>query len=236
MKPQQTLGLLLVTLLSTSHVAAAYEHPDDPWESFNRKVFSFNETLDQWIVKPVAKAYRFVTPGFVDRSVTNFFNNLSDVPNLANNILQLKGRESAITFSRLVYNTTFGIGGLFDIATEWDLPVQDEDFGQTLNYYGVPEGNYLVLPLFGPATVTDAIGRIPDSFVDPIGYIFESPEVYIATGTKMVDKRADLIPGEHLLTGDKYTALRNIYLQRREYLINDGKVEDSFLDDDLSDF
>ncbi|WP_020408803.1 MlaA family lipoprotein [Hahella ganghwensis] len=238
MKFCNTLGLLVVGLLSSTPLAAAYEHPDDPWESVNRKIYSFNDTLDQWILRPVAKAYRFVTPGAVDRSITNFFNNLSDVPHLANNLLQLKGRESAITFSRLVYNTTFGLGGLIDIATEWDLPVQEEDFGQTLNYYGVPEGSYLVLPFLGPATVSDAIGKIPDSLFNPIVHIFDAPESYYATGVKIVDIRADLIPTENLLTGDKYAGLRNVYLQRRDYLINDGKIEDGFLDDDedLSDF
>ncbi len=230
--------LLTAAMLITGSVQAAYEHPDDPWESFNRKIFVFNDTLDRWVFRPVAKGYRFITPGFVDKAITNFFHNFADVPHLANNIFQLKGRASAITFNRIVFNTTWGIGGLIDISSAWDLPVQDEDFGQTMNYYGAPEGNYLIIPIFGPATVSDAIGRIPDAFLDPVSFFFHSPENYILPITEVVDARADLIPAEGLLTGDKYTALRNLYLQRREYLINDGEVTDSFLEDeeDYSDF
>ena len=230
--------LISATLFITGSVQAAYEHPDDPWESFNRKVFAFNDTLDRWVLKPVAQGYRYVTPGFVDKAITNFFHNFADVPHLANTLLQLKGRESAITFTRIVFNTTWGIGGLIDIATAWDLPVQEEDFGQTLNYYGAPEGNYLIIPIFGPSTVTEAIGRVPDAFFDPVSFLFHSPENYALPITEAIDARADLIPAEGLLTGDKYASLRSLYLQRRDYLIHDGEVQDSFLEDeeDYSDF
>jgi len=232
------MWLMSATLFVTGSVQAAYEHPDDPWESFNRQVYTFNITLDRWILKPAAQGYRYIIPGVVDKAMTNFFHNFADVPHLANTILQLKGRESAITISRIVFNTTWGIGGLIDIASAWDLPVQKEDFGQTLNYYGLPEGNYLMLPIFGPSTVSEAIGRIPDAFFEPVSFLFHSPENYVLPIAEVVDTRADLIPAEGLLTGDKYAVLRNLYLQHRDYLIYDGEVEDSFLEDDedYSDF
>ncbi len=232
-KSASLFPLLMICLLSVAHA----EHPDDPWESVNREIFAFNETIDGYVLKPVAKGYRAVTPGVVDKAVTNFFGNLDDVTDLANHLLQLKFEDAILKAGRITFNTVFGIGGLFDVSTGFGLPDKDEDFGQTLNYWGVPEGNYLVLPLLGPATVTDAFGRIPDTMLSPD--VFESPDKYYAKGLELVDLRADIIPSEGLLSGDRYTAIRNVYLQRRDFLINDGKVEsDPFLqgDEDFSDF
>lgn len=226
------LGILLLCLATQ----ASATHPKDPWESFNRKVYAFNEVLDDYLLKPIAKGYRAVTPSVVDKSITNFFNNIGDVANLGNSVLQLKHRKAAVSTARIVFNTVFGIGGLFDVATAWDLPREDEDFGQTLNYWGVPEGNYLMLPFLGPATVTDAIGKVPDNFMDPLTYAVSAPESYAFTGTKLIDVRADLIPAENLIVGDEYTFVRNAYLQRREFVINDGEVDDPFADDDFDDF
>ncbi len=209
------------------------QHPQDPWESFNRPVYRFNNFLDTWFLRPVASGYRKITPEVVDRSVTNFFRNVGDVVSLANAALQLKHRRAAQTASRLMFNTTFGVAGLFDVATGWGLPRQKEDFGQTLVFWGVPEGNYLMLPVLGPATVTDAIGAVPDGFINPVNMLGE-PEVYFANFLEVVDQRADVIPGEHLIVGDEYIFIRNAYLQQRNYLINDGQVvNDPFLDDDF---
>ena len=208
-------------------------HPQDPWESFNRPIFAFNNFLDTWVLRPVASGYRTVTPEVIDRSVTNFFRNISDVVTLANSILQLEHRKVAETTSRLMFNTIFGVAGLFDVATGWGLPRQKEDFGQTLVRWGVPEGNYLMLPVLGPATVTDALGAVPDGFINPMNQIGE-PGVYFATVLEVVDQRADVIPGEHLVVGDDYIFIRNAYLQQRNYLVNDGQVDsDPFLDDDF---
>ncbi|WLQ16924.1 VacJ family lipoprotein [Hahella aquimaris] len=235
-KPQHTRRLSAVLLLSMAAPAGAMaSHPQDPWESYNRKVFAFNEFLDDYFLRPVAKGYRAVTPEVVDRSITNFFGNLGDVVTLANNILQLKPRETAATASRIMFNSTWGVGGLFDVATAFDISVDKEDFGQTLSYWGVPQGNYLMLPFLGPGTITDTIGRIPDSYADPVGYLFPEPERYFASATRIVDKRADIIPAENLIQGDRYTFVRNAYLQQREFLINDGKVEDPFTSDDFDE-
>lgn len=227
------LALMLVLLASDTH---AREHARDPYEKYNRYLFEFNQTIDTYLLRPVAVGYRNVMPGFASRGVTNFFSNLRDVPTLANQVLQLKHREAARTSSRLIFNTVFGLAGLIDVGTEWGLPMVKEDFGQTMNFYGVPEGPYVMLPLLGPATVTDAIGRIPDAFVDPLVEI-AAPESYGVAAVKVVDTRAGVIPAENLIVGDRYEFVRNAYLQARTYQVNDGKVEeDPFLSDDFEDY
>lgn len=205
----------------------------DPWESFNRSIFTFNDAVDRWALRPVASGYRTVTPDFVDKAVTNVFRNVGDVVSLANTILQLKPERAAATTTRIMFNTIFGLGGIFDIATQWGIPRQREDFGQTLVHWGLPEGNYLMLPLLGPATITDALGMLPDGYINPLNHLDE-PQVYLLSGLEIVDQRADVIPGESLIVGDRYTFLRNAYLQQRRFVINDGKVEsDPFLNDDF---
>ena len=134
----------------------------DPLEPLNRRVYHFNYRFDQWVFIPVVDGYKAVTPSFVRRGVSNFFDNLGDVPNLLNSVLQLKAERSAKITARLMFNTLIGVGGLWDPATKMGLPRQVEDFGQTLGYYGVPEGPYLVLPLFGPSNLRDTTGLIVD--------------------------------------------------------------------------
>lgn len=210
----------------------------DPYESWNRKVYRFNETVDRWILKPVARTYRDLTPSLVDKAVTNFFNNLTEVRNFFNSVLQLKGESAVVALGRFTYNTVFGLGGLIDVATAFDLPERPEDFGQTLGYWGLDSGPYLMLPLLGPSTPRDFGGLLTDSFAFPSAWDeVESPDVYYARGLQVVDKRADLIPAEELVSGDPYIFVRNAYLQRREFLINDGKViHDPFADENDDDF
>ncbi len=219
-------------------VAAAPTSVEDPYENWNRKVFGFNEFIDRWFLKPVARSYRAVMPGFADKAVTNFFNNLSELRNFTNSLLQLKGESAVVAAGRFTYNTVFGLGGLIDVATAFELPEQPEDFGQTLGYWGLDSGPYLMLPLLGPSTPRDFTGLATDGFVMPsLWNLAESPEVYYARALQIVDKRADLIPAEGFISGDNYIFLRNAYLQRREFLVNDGQiVEDPFAsgnDDDL---
>jgi phospholipid-binding lipoprotein MlaA len=143
----------------------------DPWEGFNRGVFSFNEGLDRAIVKPLAQGYRYVMPDFAEQGVHNFFENLGDVKTFINNLLQGKPKEASQDLGRVIVNTTIGIAGLFDVATPMGIPKHDEDFGQTLGAWGVESGPYLVLPIFGPSSVRDGIGRVPDMMVDPMPQI-----------------------------------------------------------------
>ncbi|WP_289101755.1 VacJ family lipoprotein [uncultured Marinobacter sp.] len=214
---------------------------DDPYENWNRKVYAFNDAIDRWFLRPVASGYRTVTPDIVDRGVTNFFNNLTEIRNFTNSLLQLKGESAVVAFGRFTFNTVFGLGGIFDVATAWDLPERPEDFGQTLGHWGVGSGPYLMLPLLGPSTPRHFSGLASDSFMLPSAWdAVDSPEWYYLRTLQIVDKRADLIPAESFISGDQYTFVRNAFLQRREFLINDGKItEDPFADDDdfmLEDF
>lgn len=212
-------------------------NPADPYESWNRKVHAFNETVDDWVLRPVAEGYQWVMPDVADRAVTNFFNNLGEVHNFINSVLQLKGEHAVVAAGRFTYNSVFGLGGLFDVATAFDLPERPEDFGQTLGYWGVGSGPYLVLPLMGPSTPRDFTGTMTDSFVFPSAWDYvESPEQYYLLGLFVVDTRADLLAAERFMSGDSYTFVRNAYLQRRDFLINDGKVgSDPFTREDDED-
>lgn len=215
----------------------------DPYEAWNREVFAFNQTVDDWVLRPVAEGYQFVMPEPADQAVTNFFNNLSEVPNFINSVLQLKGERAVVAAGRFTYNTVFGLGGLFDVATAFDLPERPEDFGQTLGYWGVESGPYLMLPFLGPSSPRDFAGTAMDRWVFPSLWNYaESPERYYAIALNVVDTRAGFLSAESFMSGDSYTFMRNAYLQRREYLINDGKTRsDPFTngDDDelmLDDF
>lgn len=247
------IGALIVICLFAGNVAAQTVQPAnpdmaerkldappsevDPYEDWNRKVYRFNETIDNWFLRPVASGYRTIMPGFADRAVTNFFNNLTEIRNFANSIFQLKGESAVVAAGRFTYNTVFGLGGLIDVATMFELPERPEDFGQTLGYWGMESGPYLMLPLMGPSNPRDFGGFVSDNLLLPSAWdLAESPDVYYARALQVVDKRADLIPAEGFMSGDGYTFVRNAYLQRRAYLINDGKtVNDPFASDDDED-
>lgn len=216
---------------------AAAVDPRDPYENWNRKVYRFNDAVDRWALRPVAKTYRTVMPDLADRAVTNFFNNLTEVRNFTNSLLQLKGESAIVAAGRFTFNTVFGLGGLIDVATAFDLPERPEDFGQTLGYWGADSGPYLMLPFLGPSSPRHIGGLGMDGFVFPSPWDeVHSPEVFYARGVQIVDKRADLIPAEGFISGDKYIFVRNAFMQRREFLINDGKVtRDPFASDDNED-
>ncbi|WP_417515026.1 VacJ family lipoprotein [Marinobacter sp.] len=216
---------------------ATQVNAQDPYESWNRKVYTFNDTIDRWVLKPVASTYRTFMPDFADRAITNFFNNLTEVRNFTNSVLQLKGESAVVAAGRFTYNTVFGLGGLIDVATAFDLPERPEDFGQTLGHWGAGSGPYLMLPFLGPSSPRHLSGLGADGFLLPsLWDNVESPDNYYARGVQIVDRRADLIPAESFISGDTYTFVRNAFLQRREFLINDGKVtRDPFASDDNED-
>jgi phospholipid-binding lipoprotein MlaA len=198
----------------------------DPLEGLNRTIFTVNDKLDQYALKPVAKGYVFITPQPVRDSVTNFFSNIGDVYIAANNLLQLKITDGVEDIMRIVINTVFGVGGLFDVATLAKLPKHDNDLGLTLGHYGVPAGPYLVLPLFGPSTVRDAVGSIGNYYVNPLSYIHPDGLSWALYGLNIVNTRANLLSASDVLEGaalDKYSFVRSAYLQRRQYLLSDGK-------------
>lgn len=212
----------------------------DPLEPYNRFMFKVNDTLDKTVLKPVAQGYDYITPEIIDEGITNFFSNLEDVAVVANDILQLKPKQALMDTSRIVYNTTFGILGFFDVASYMDLPKNEEDFGQTLGYWGVGEGYYLVLPLLGPSTTRDVWSVPVDRFADPVTYLDPSLGTLIAGRTvEIVDIRAGLLQVERAFADnqiDPYSFQRQAYLQRRRNLVYDGNPPEPDLDfDDFED-
>lgn len=196
----------------------------DPLEPINRGVYRFNDTLDRAVFKPVATVYRDYVPGLLRTGVSNFFGNLGDVWSLANNALQLKPQGTAETVMRLGVNTLFGLGGLLDIASEAGIERHSEDFGQTLGYWGVPAGPYVVLPLFGPSTVRDTAALPVDRWGAPLGHVNDIPVRNSLTALALVDTRANLLTASRLLEDaalDPYTFMRDSYLQRRSIEVRD---------------
>lgn len=204
----------------------------DPFESFNRSMLTFNDYADQYLLMPIVKGYQFIAPSPVEKGVDNFFNNLEHLPNTVNALFQLKLGDAGIYATSFLANTTLGVFGLFDAASGLGLPrLNGEDFGQTLGYYGVPSGPYLMLPLFGPSTLRDAPARLVDGnyeyreFVRPIRV---RNSLYFLEG---VNTRVQIMDAEAFITGDRYTFIRGAYLQQREFLINDGVIDDEAFDD-----
>lgn len=194
------------------------KNPRDPLEGFNRAMFSFNDTVDAAVVKPVAEAYRAATPGFVQAGIGNFFSNIGDVWNAVNNLLQGRVNDSATDVMRFAVNTTIGLGGLIDIGSAAGMPKHNEDFGQTLGRWGVKSGPYLVLPVFGPSTVRDAFAMPVDMRGDLWYYKRPMYIKNIGSVVRLVDKRASVLDAGSLLEEaalDKYVFFRDAYLQRR---------------------
>ena len=200
-------------------------NPADPLEPFNRSVFSFNEGLDRTVLKPVATAYQNVTPAPVRTGVTSFFENIADVWSFVNNVLQAKPVEAADTLFRVTVNTFWGLGGIFDVASEMKIPKHSEDFGQTLGTWGVAPGAYVVLPLFGSSTVRDSAGLVVDWQGNLVSRADNVPVRNFLTGLRLVNTRANLLSAGNLLDQaalDKYSFTRDAYLQRRQSLVGDG--------------
>ncbi|MEA3097353.1 VacJ family lipoprotein [Caballeronia mineralivorans] len=203
----------------------------DPFESYNRTMFTINDKIDQVALKPLAKGYVYVTPQPVRDSVTNFFGNIGDIYTAANNLVQLKIADGVSDIMRVVMNSIFGVAGLFDVASVAGLPKHTQDFGLTLGHYGVPAGPYVVLPLLGPSTVRDTAGTVVDYFGSVTSYV--DPAWFRTTlfGVQLINTRANLLGAGDVLSGaalDKYSFVRNAYLQRRQYLIGgDNSASDS---------
>ena len=201
-------------------------NPKDPIEGYNRAMFSFNETVDKAVIKPVAQGYNYVTPQPVQTGVSNFFGNLADIWTSVNNLLQGKPGDALSDAGRVLINSTVGILGLFDVATPMGLEKNEEDFGQTLGRWGVGDGAYVVLPILGPRTVRDTVGLAADIYTDPVRDA-DAHRGYrnTAIALRAIDTRADLLKAEDALEAaalDKYAYVRDAYLQHRRSAIYDG--------------
>jgi phospholipid-binding lipoprotein MlaA len=235
-KPTLNLRLLLSSLVISSALGgcattSTQATPADPWEGWNRGAQSFNDDVDDAILKPVAKGYLAITTEAIDEGVTNFFSNLNDIGVTVNDFLQLKFLQGGMDASRFIVNTTVGLAGIFDVAKHIDLPKHNEDFGQTLGFWGVPSGSYLVLPFVGASSPRDTVGLVGDALLNPLTYasIFGGAAVNaITTGTKaldITDTRAGLMSTEKMIdeaSVDRYDFIKSAYQQHREYLIHDG--------------
>jgi phospholipid-binding lipoprotein MlaA len=213
--------------------AAFRPDPRDPLERVNRATFALNEVLDRAVAKPAARGYRRITPDALERGISNFFSNAAYPTVLVNNLLQGKFVDALTDTGRLLLNTTVGLGGLLDPASDTGLARNDEDFGQTLGRWGLRPGAYLMVPLLGPYTVRDGFGALVDEFSEPRQYLEDDSTRWGLWAGKQLDKRARLLDADTVLdrAGDKYALVRSAYLQRREYLVRDGDVPDEDLDE-----
>jgi len=200
-------------------------NPADPLEPLNRVVFSFNDAADKAVIKPVARAYRAVLPGAVRTGVSNFFSNLEDVWISVNDVLQGKFQQGVDDLGRFLFNSTFGIAGIFDFASELGFQKHNEDFGQTLGSWGVGSGAYLVLPILGPSSIRDGFGLLLDTQADLVFYVDGVPVHNSLYGTRAISNRANLLDASSVIDQaalDKYSFVRDAWLQRRRNLVYDG--------------
>ena len=234
------LPLLLVALLASGGCAstqtAENTNPDDPWEGFNRKVFAFNDVLDRYALKPVARGYRTLTRDPVETGVGNFFSNLGEVRTALNSVLQGKPANAGLATSRFLINSTVGIGGLLDYATLMEVTADKEDFGQTLAVWGWDDSRYLVLPFLGPSTLRDTTGLPADIAAYPVTYVEDDTVRISLTALSLIDTRAGLLDQEELIRGDRYRFIRDAYLQSRQFEVSDGELGDDPFASDTFDF
>jgi len=206
---------------------AAAPSREDPFEPMNRALYQFHDTVDTAVVKPVARAYIDVVPELVRTGVSNVFNNIEDLISAVNDLLQGKLDKLDNDLARVLLNTAFGVGGIFDLASMVGIERGNEDFGQTFGAWGLPQGPYLFVPFFGPTTVRDGSGTLVRIMVGPVGYIGEVPLRNSLYGLGAVDIRAQALSAGAIVDTaalDRYLFIRNAYLQRRRYLLYDGKL------------
>lgn len=226
----------LVGCASTPSVDAdSQQSKADPYENLNRKVYNFNEKVDDYVAKPVADAYKFITPDFVETGISNFFNNLKSINVVANDILQGKLEQSGKDTGRFLMNSTLGMAGFFDVAKTVGLGQNDEDFEQTLAVWGVPQGTYLVLPLLGPITTRGIPGAVFDTAANPVNYVGIPAQALSLINTRANAEGSLKFIDEAAL--DPYVFTRESFLQWRTHLANDGNTgsTDNFNDLDLDD-
>ena len=235
-KNNETFSLSqIIILLITLSVAFApsiskAEDDNDPLEPINRVIFEFNEIVDDNVLEPVAKGYKYVTPDPVEKGVSNFFSNLGEIGTIANDILQLKFKQATRDTMRFAINSTVGVFGILDVATPLGLTKNREDFGQTLGFWGVPNGPYLVLPFLGPSSFRDTPSMLVDYQMSPVEQLHHEEKQALRT-MDVIDTRARLLRATKILDAaakDKYIFVRESYLQKRDSLVRDGENEEEF--------
>src|SRR6056300_840704 len=231
------LRLIALTFISLIVFAQESESNNkDPFEDINRIVFNISDDLDQAVLRPAAEFYSEYTPLFLKNGITNVFSNLSEVDTIVNQLLQGKVWYAAQDTGRFVINSTVGIAGFFDLASRAGLEKHDEDFGQTLGYWGVPSGFYLFVPFLGPTTLRDMLAKPTSWFLSGNFSVTDEEASIFLNVLDVIETRERLLIAENLIVGDKYDFVRDAYLQSREYLAADGEIEDDFLTDLELDF
>jgi phospholipid-binding lipoprotein MlaA len=231
MKFNKYIVIYLSFLLSFQSLAA-----DDPFEDYNRKIWAFNEFLDDNFAKPTAEVYTSITPNFVEIAISNFFRNLNELDNTANQLLQGKPLLAVNDFSRFLINTTIGLGGFIDVGSSFGLERHDEDFGQTLGAWGVGSGPFLMLPLYGPSTPRGLAGRSVSSVLSGT-FAIEETDVRIGiTALDALETRARYLEVETLIIGDRYSFIRDSYMQYQEFESSNGENQSDDFVDDMDDF
>ena len=226
---------LLLTLLVTLSPTLWAEEPEktgniDPWEPFNRKVYVFNDTLDTWVLRPVAKGYKFVMPDVAQHGVTNFILNIYEFNSFFNSLFQGEFVGASQAGGRFLVNSTLGLLGFIDVATPMGIEPFRADFGQTLAVWGVDSGPFVMMPVIGPRTVRSTVGYFTDTYTSIPALINEDTWAWTFWTIEIIDYRARLLDAEDLMTGDRYIFLRDAYLSRREAFVSRGQVEDTFSD------
>ncbi len=226
--------LLFLTSINFAYIVA--DEINDPFEDVNRITHNINDTLDNAIAKPVAEVYGEITPEFIQNRVTRFFKNLAEIDTFINQLLQGKPKLALNDFGRFTINSTIGLYGLFDPATKLGLQAHDEDFGQTLGVWGVPDGPYIVLPVIGPSNARDLLSRPISSFLSGTFAMTDTDVKITLTLLDAIETRERYLDFEAMMTGDVYTFMKDAYVQSRDYEILDGEVEDDDFLDDFNDF
>jgi phospholipid-binding lipoprotein MlaA len=222
------LSFMVLIVGSVSLSTPTYAQTDDRWNKLNKRSFAFNDFFDTLIVRPVAITYTTVLPRFARQGIGNFFSNIDDINVFVNDLLQLKLDDALSDSGRLLVNTTIGVGGIFDFASNFGLQKHEEDFGQTLGYWGVKSGPYLMLPVFGASNVRDSFGLVLDTLFNPIQYQDRGSTQIGLFALRETDTRSSLLAVDGLIVGDRYLFIREAYVQRRNYLVLDGEVVDDF--------
>lgn len=223
-------GLMRALLmgLALCATAAQAQQQADPWEGYNRWVFEFNDDADRLIIRPVARGYDAVMPEFGRVGVNNFFSNFYDFNGALNALLQGRIEQAVNNTFRVVANSTIGVFGLFDVASMAGIPRYETDFGHTLSVWGVPRGNFVMLPILGPSTVRAAFGASVDAYMSPTGQMMNDEAYWGLRVFNVLDIRAGLLDAEEIMTGDRYVFFRDVYLQSRAVLEAGGQVKDDF--------
>lgn len=214
------LGLLFAT--------GAAAKATDPWQKTNERIFRFNDYFDQLLVKPVARTYTLFVPRVARQGIGNFFSNIDDINVFVNDLMQLKFDDALSDSGRFLINSTIGVAGVFDFATGFGLTKNEEDFGQTLGRWGVGSGPYVMLPVFGASNLRDSLGLVLDTLFNPIQYHEDESLKFTMFLVRETDSRSGLLALDDLISGNRYLFIREAYIQRRNFLVNDGRVEDEF--------